>query len=499
MPSEETIEIRKIKSVIGEKKDLPKVNPRVSITSKIKSILLRMAGVPFLSHLYGTFEPNKTLTLDTDENSITSIFSDGTYLYSGLYTTPGKIVKIDLSSFSKVSTLTLDTDEYDVTSLFSDSIYLYAGLDTTPGKIVKIDLSSFSKVSTLTLDTGENFIQTIFSDGTYLYAGLRTAPGKIVKIDLSSFSKVSTLTMDADEYYVQTIFSDGSYLYAGLDSFPGKIVKIDLSSFSKVSTLTLDTDSVYSLDTDGSYLYASLFTYPGKIVKIDLSSFSIVSTLTLSEEESFIWSAFSDGTYLYAGSYTGNIVKIDLSSFSKVSTFTLKPDETHIFSLFSDGTYLYAGLNLSPGKIVRRYIIPMTNLFERKISLIHEQTQTSIHNIYPLSTQSITVTSSSSAWTKGSYVEIIPANTIKTTFYITGVIVNKMKVDTEYEIDIAYGNVSSENVIITVAHETHDTNRPGMIYIDPPTKIPSRSRIASRIATEESTSNTCDIKILYKL
>ena len=122
-----------------------------------------------------------TLTFGPGENNCTSLFSDGTYFYAGLDTTPAKAVKIDLSDFTIVSTITFDPGEDRCFSLFSDGTYLYAGLYTTPAKAVKIDLSDFTAVSTITFDIGGQFCYSLFSDSTYLYAGLVTSPAKIVR------------------------------------------------------------------------------------------------------------------------------------------------------------------------------------------------------------------------------------------------------------------------------------------------------------------------------
>ncbi len=120
MPKEETIQVIKIKNVIGEKEDSPELNPRASLSSRVRSLILKLFGVPQLAHLYGALEINKTLTLNTGEDYVRALFSDGTHLYAGIGTSPGKVVKIDLETFTIVSTLTLATGEISVYSLFSD-------------------------------------------------------------------------------------------------------------------------------------------------------------------------------------------------------------------------------------------------------------------------------------------------------------------------------------------------------------------------------------------
>ena len=79
----------------------------------------------------------KVLDLASGENKVCALGYDGTNLYAGLYTTPGKVVKIDPVSMSGISTLTLASGENKVYSLGYDGTNLYAGLNTTPGKVVR--------------------------------------------------------------------------------------------------------------------------------------------------------------------------------------------------------------------------------------------------------------------------------------------------------------------------------------------------------------------------
>ena len=500
IPKEETIELRHVRGVIGEKEDLPKQNPRASLSSRIRTLLLRTVGVPQLTHLYGTLEPTKTLTFAVGENQVSTTFTDGTYMYAGLDTSPSKIVKIDLNTFTKVSTLTLDTGENAIRSMFSDGTYLYVGTLTDPGKIIRIRLSTFTKVSTLTLDTGIEYnIRSLFSDGTYLYAGCATPSDvRIVKIDLSTFTKVSTMNSGGvTEFNVCALFSDGSYIYAGLDMSPGKIVKIDLSTFTKVSTLTLSKNGMGALFSDGNYLYVSVVEY---VIKIDLSTFTEVSTLSVNYAQ-FIYSLFSDGTYLYAGVANvdpSKIVKIDLSSFTIVSTITLGAGLYQVRTLFSDGTYLYIGLYWAPGVIIRYYIIPMSDLHKRKMDLINEQTHTGTYYTYPPNAAGVTITSAAGTYTKGSYTEIIPVNTISTQFFITGVTLSNLTVNTDYELDIATGAAASEVIIATVSHMTDNTNLAHECLFPIPIKVSSNTRISAR-SSDGTGSLTSIVKIRYKI
>jgi len=239
MPGEDTNEMMKVRAVQGELEDLPEDNPRATLSSRIRSLLLRATGIPQLIHLYGSLELDKTLTFAIGEDKTNVLFSDGSYLYAGLDTSPAKIVKVDLSDFTIVSTLTFAAGENRCYGLFSDGSYLYAGLDTSPAKIVKVDLSDFTIVSTLTFAAGEAYTTSLFSDGTYLYAGTWTSPGKVIrryivpsgatlrerKIDrtyerqveqsmpLAMYGKVTTYT-DTTHFKVSTLSRFGDNFFA---------------------------------------------------------------------------------------------------------------------------------------------------------------------------------------------------------------------------------------------------------------------------------------------
>ena len=305
-----------------------------------------------------------TLTLASDETDVKSLAVSGGYLYAGLGAIPGKVVKIDLSTFTKVATIVADSGANHVYALAVSGGYLYAAHFGNPARITKIDLSTFTKVATLTLDTGEDNATSLAVSGGYLYVGLNTTPGKIVKIDLSTFTRVATLTLDTGEDSVNALAVSGGYLYVGLNTIPGKIVKIDLSTFTKVSTLTLATgeDRVNALAVSGGYLYAGLGTAPSKVIKIDLSTFTKVATLTLATGENYIWSLNVSGGYLYAGLDTapGKVVAIDLPTFTKVATLTFATGEDGTQPVLVIGTFLYAGLNTIPGKVVKSQAYPIS-------------------------------------------------------------------------------------------------------------------------------------------
>jgi hypothetical protein len=129
--------------------------------------------------------------------------------------------------------LTLFSAEEGLTSAVIDSIgqYAYFGTDSSPGHVVKIDLSNFTYVKTLTLDAEDEFLISAVIDplGQYAYFGTNTSPGRIVKIDLTTFTRVDVnLTFGS----ILSAFRSSDVLYFGgiygevirLPAFPGYLI-----------------------------------------------------------------------------------------------------------------------------------------------------------------------------------------------------------------------------------------------------------------------------------
>jgi len=391
MPKEETIELRHIRGVIGEKESLPSLKATQSLSSGIKALSAKQSGIPHLIYTYGGLSPNKTLTLTASQSVVYSLWSDGTKLYAGVRDTSGvdhgAIIKIDLLNYVVESTLSIGDGVYDPVAMVSDGTFLYVAINTAPdGKIVKIRLSNFTLESTLTL-TGDTPITAMVTDGTFLYCSLYKSPAEIVKVNIETFTKVgANLTLINN--LVTSLYTDGWWLYAGHYSTPGVITKIDLDSFTERSqfmlgvVLGLAENNVTSLASDGNYLYIGLDN--GFVIKFQLSTFNELGEYVTLEDS--VKTLALDGTYLYAGIGSiapAQINSIELSTFGQLggvipgySSFAV--GEGLIQSMFTDGNYIFTGMSDSPDAttIHQRYIIPESNLYERKIMNISETVTT---------------------------------------------------------------------------------------------------------------------------
>jgi hypothetical protein len=135
---------------------------------------------------------------------------------------------------------------------------------------------------------------------------------------------------------------------------------------------------------------------------------------------------------------------------------------------------------------------------------------TATYKAYPAAAAGISRTSSgSTAWSNSGYLQLVPINTITSTFYIAGVTLmysNNAAVDTshEVELDIATGASSSEVVILTIPFVFRIDSAVGhhpviFLPIAEPREVAANTRLSVRVrqslATTVVTYN--GIKILY--
>lgn len=66
---------------------------------------------------------------------------------------------------------------------------------TTPAKVIKVGLDTFTEVSTITLLSGEENVESAIIDTNNQLAYFGTGSGKIVKINLATFTEASTITL----------------------------------------------------------------------------------------------------------------------------------------------------------------------------------------------------------------------------------------------------------------------------------------------------------------
>ena len=305
------------------------------------------------------------LSLASGENNILSLAIYGGFLYAGLSGSPGRIVKINLSTFTETAILSISGN---LASAFSvKDGFLYCGSLT---KIHKIDLSTFTEVATITLSPGDACGYSSRILGNYLYMGHYLVGGKISKVDLTTFTIVASLTLSSGGTVWQLEII-GDNLFAGLGAIQ-KIAKIDLTTFTETAILTMTGQGMYSLIKAGDYLMSMSYTLnPGKVSKIDPITFTVLSSLTLNSGESRSDAMFLIGDDIYVSLYhsPAKVIKIDWKNMFRVETLTFNSGQDWAWPLTANGNYLYCGTYTSPGIILKIDIqehpksLPMEGIF----------------------------------------------------------------------------------------------------------------------------------------
>ena len=132
-----------------------------------------------------------SLRLSQREGKLASAVIDSThgFAYFGAETSPGIVVKVRLSDFSRVGALTLNAEETELYSAVIDTQRgsAYFGTLTRPGRVVEVRLSDFSRAGGLAFGEGEDSIWCAVIDPTRgnAYFGLDTGPGIVVRVSLA--------------------------------------------------------------------------------------------------------------------------------------------------------------------------------------------------------------------------------------------------------------------------------------------------------------------------
>ena len=138
-------------------------------------------------------------------------------------------------------------------------------------------------------------------------------------------------------------------------------------------------------------------------------------------------------------------------------------------------------------------------------------TTTNRYLSYPAAASGITRASSGTAWTVSAYTELVPVNTITSTFYIAGITwcwwTPNVAADTTYEILLELGTGTSGAEVLAIqapASQRCDTAVgycPSNIIIFPePKQVAGNTRVAVRLNYGVSASVTVSaVKILYQM
>ena len=290
----------------------------------------------------------------------TSVAKDN-YGYFGTFTSPGYVVKVDLSNQTRVGYILLEQGEDNLSSsvIYGDCAYF----GTMTGYVVKVNLTTFTRVESI--DSTLTNLQTVIVYNNFaIFGGYE----RIVKINLEPFSFVKTRVVSLYWQLTESVLYDNFGYFACINY----IYKYNLDTLILNDTLFLGIQypnlayfDYVTLKENIAYFGTNNPVYT--IVPIDLITFTSNKTNSRGASSQY-YCATTIGNYLVFGGY--------YSSFYDSSN-TTAPTNNIIMSTSSISgsmvqtvvTYnntLFYGINSSPGAISA---VNQSNLLVKTISL----------------------------------------------------------------------------------------------------------------------------------
>ncbi|MCL5410438.1 MAG: hypothetical protein M1324_01135 [Patescibacteria group bacterium] len=219
--------------------------------------------------------------------------------FSWEYTAKVAVTQFDPDTFTFTDVI------YDATenpggspAITNDGTYLYIVTYNSPAKILKYQISDFTKVGSVSI-TGRNTGHSIIYDGVNLYATGVTSPGWVAKISPNDLSYSTATFQVSDDYPTDDLTNVGDYIYAGLEATTGIIVRVKKSDLSLTRIATGQTTSNYGVYYDSQYVWGAYNSAPGNLIRIDPDTL-FVNTFTFGTGENYLNEVLSDGQKLIA-------------------------------------------------------------------------------------------------------------------------------------------------------------------------------------------------------
>lgn len=359
-------------------------------TLLILSFMLLMSLSAFLMPRYaeGTIAQSSSLTFNANEDDTRDLVIYGSYMYAAVTgLNPARVVKIDLSTFTRVDAVTLASGRNNPNAIVTDGTYLYVLTGSVPTsstnrmKVTRISIGSFTVTDSL--DLGANYISPdsavivgdyLYISGAYDLDGIAGGASEavIAKVQLSTFTLVDYLTLSETDINQMTgLAYYDTYLYGiylNFTSVTGYVVKVDEIFFGVQSSLNLGIWGTEELDIVGDNLYAASNNGTGiYLSKVDLNTFTLGSPdLLLSSTLYYAYGHLnhygSNQLFIAFNEAPAKIVEVNLGSWAVTQTLELGSGDDDAEPLLVQGSILYAGLRCgytsNTGRVAKILINP---------------------------------------------------------------------------------------------------------------------------------------------
>jgi len=162
---------------------------------------------------------------DGQRNFLYCLTHDGECLWTGSYTDPGRLFRVDPVDGSYDEIVLPEVPNHAVRALAVTPDALWIGLYTVPGRVVRIDRSTLRQHP---IDLGDrNMLCTsAVYDGRFVWLGLDTMPARVVRLDPETL-EFDGFDLWPDSSCVRGLTFDGRSLWLGLYTEPGELVRFD--------------------------------------------------------------------------------------------------------------------------------------------------------------------------------------------------------------------------------------------------------------------------------
>ncbi len=253
------------------------------------SIMLLYNGILYVAE-FANIESINAFTMTSigvgqivyNTNFITSLATDGTYLYCGSNENAAAnnyINRVLLSALTVTGPFTPSVTTLDVTAIGSitSALYvtnteLYAGIDS---KAAYISLAAFTVTGNYALDGPVNQFSPT-GNNRYLLAAINLAPGKLDYLDTVLHSATTAITFAAGQNYPIGIVYDGAYQWVAFNTNPILFMKLSADGTTVQYTFTAPAGQTGSagLILLGSSPIAITTTAQAYIIILNISGFA---------------------------------------------------------------------------------------------------------------------------------------------------------------------------------------------------------------------------------
>jgi len=288
------------------------------------------------------------------------------FIYLGLRTNPGKLLKISITDLSySVLTFPDDSGKYAFIcqirySLSKGKIYCLCENSTriVLREVDPSDLSDSDVIDSGNYGAGNG---SFALDESYVYIAARDSD-KIVKYDMSNWAEVDNAAIAAKAHAIE--YSD-NFLYITHAANPGAVTKVNAATLALSSNIFAAGDWIATDDFAivGDFMWVGLETTNGRILKIAKADLSIIAVETARTVA--CWGVFYDGTSVwcaYSGT-PGSLVQIDPSD----NTVTVYDNLANALNeIVFSGNSLFVSSYLVPAKITEYSLeAPMSTLSKK--------------------------------------------------------------------------------------------------------------------------------------